>query len=415
MPVHRSAFGWCLLLGALGCAAVPVVRGQSPSSRFEVGGQFSDIKLIDTSGNASFSPGFGGRFDWNVTPRIAVDAQIDFFPRSYPSSQQQGGRMFQFLAGVRGRFVQRRRYAIYGLARPGFTYSSRAITSFTAATTAGSQSSLLITPNFGGATFFTLDLGGGVEFYPSDRWILRAEIEASPYFVGNSPVNYATPPLPEITRVVSSPGTVTNTWRVSTGMSYRPGEVQPAGGTEGVGAERFELGAQFTSLSFTWIDGVDHSSTELGFGLFSSYHVWQFLYLDAAVNFFPKDEQTTGPNDGGRILQGFFGTKTGFQGQRFGLFAKVRPGFMSYSNSLTGVTLTSPMSFRYARATDFALDVGAVAEYYWSRHAALRLDVGDSLMYNSPRPFNFNGTVSYPPVPARRNSLQVAIGFAIRF
>lgn len=160
---------------------------------------------------------------------------------------------------------------------------------------------------------------------------------------------------------------------------------------------------------------MDHSSTELGFGLFGSYHIWEFLYLDAAVNFFPKDEQTTGPNDGGRILQGFFGTKTGFQGQRFGFFAKVRPGFTSYSNTLTGVTMSSPMSVRYARATDFGLDVGGVVEYYRNRRALLRLDVGDSVMYNNPRPFNFNGVVSYPPVPSRRNSLQIAIGFAIRF
>jgi len=40
MPVHRSPFRWCFLVCALGCAAMPVVRGQSPSSRFEVGGQF---------------------------------------------------------------------------------------------------------------------------------------------------------------------------------------------------------------------------------------------------------------------------------------------------------------------------------------------------------------------------------------
>ena len=374
MPVHRSLPRWCLLACALGCAVVPVARGQSPNSRFEVGGQFSDIKLIDTSGNASFSPGFGGRFDWNITPRIALDAQVDFFPRSYPSSQQQGGQTLQVLAGVRGRVVQRRRYALYGLVRPGFTYSSRAITSFTATSTAGSQSSFLLKPSFGGTSFFTLDLGGGLEFYPSDRWILRAEIEASPYFVGNTPVNYAVASPPEGTKVVFTPGTVTNTWRVSTGLSYRPGEVQPSPSSEGVGPQRFELGAQFTSLSFTWIDGVDHSSTELGFGLFGSYHIWEFLYLDAAVSFFPKDEQTTGPNEGGRILQGFFGTKTGFQGQRFGFFAKVRPGFTSYSNTLTGVTMTSPMFFRYARATDFGLDVGE-----WSSTTGINTHFCDSM------------------------------------
>ena len=109
----------------------------------------------------------------------------------------------------------------------GITYSSRAITGFTATTLTGTQPAFLITPNFGGATYFTLDLGGGVEFYPSERWILRAEIEASPYFVGNTAVNNASPSPPEGLKVASSPGTVTDTWRVSTGMSYRPGEVQP--------------------------------------------------------------------------------------------------------------------------------------------------------------------------------------------
>jgi opacity protein-like surface antigen len=413
MPVHRSLPRCCLLACALGGIAVPVARGQSPSSRFEVGGQFSDIKLIDANGNASFNPGFGGRFDWNITPRIALDTQIDFFPRDYASTAQQGGRTLQLFAGVRGRFVQRRRFAIYGLVRPGLTYSSRAITSFTA-TSASSQSTFLLTPNFGGATFFTLDLGGGIEFYPSDRWILRAEIEASPYFVGNTPVNYASSPTPEGLKV-TNPGTVTDTWRVSTGMSYRPGEVQPRGGTEGVRAQRFELGAQFNSLNFTWIDGVDQSSTEAGIGLFASYNIWQFVYLDASLNFFPKNEDTTGPNDGGRILQGFFGTKEGFQTQRFGFFAKVRPGFISYSRTLAGVSLTGPMSFRYARATDFALDVGGVVEYYWTRHTLLRFDLGDTVLYNSPRPFDFNGAVSYPSVPGRRNSLQIGIGFGIRF
>ena len=56
-------------------------------------------------------------------------------------------------------------------------------------------------------------------------------------------------------------------------MSYRPGEVQPTGGSEGLRPQRFEVGAQFNSLNFTWINGVDHPSTELGVGLFGSYNV----------------------------------------------------------------------------------------------------------------------------------------------
>jgi hypothetical protein len=37
------------------------------------------------------------------------------------------------------------------------------------------------------------------------------------------------------------------------------------------------------------------------------------------------------------------------------------------------------------------------------------------LLYNSPRPFNVDGAVSYPPVPGRRNSLQIGIGLGFRF
>ena len=59
--------------------------------------------------------------------------------------------------------------------------------------------------------------------------------------------------------------------------------------------------------------------------------------------------------------------------------------------------------------------MGGVVEYYWTRHALLRFDVGDAVLYKSPRPFDVNGMVSYPPVPGRRNSLQIAIGLGFRF
>src|SRR5271165_3167795 len=237
MPVYRSLPRCCLLAGALGYAAVSVARGQSPNSRFEVGGQFSDIQLLDTNRNASFNPGFGSRFNWNLAPRVALDTPSDFFPRSYPPVPPQSGP------------------------------ATRVIASFTATTAAGSQPAFLLTPNIGGATFFALDLGVGAEFfYPFDRWILREEMEASPYFVGDTPRNYAAAPKPEGIRVESSPETVTKTWQVSAGLSYRPGEVEPTGPVERARQERFELGAQFTALNLAWIDGVDRSSTEPGVG-----------------------------------------------------------------------------------------------------------------------------------------------------
>jgi hypothetical protein len=93
--------------------------------------------------------------------------------------------------------------------------------------------------------------------------------------------------------------------------------------------------------------------------------------------------------------KGFLELEQDFR-KRFGIFAKVRPGFMSYSSTLTGVVMTPPMSFRYARSTDFALDVGGVVEYYWTRHALLRFEAEDSVLYNSPRPFTFNAARHLP-------------------
>src|SRR3974390_2773960 len=74
-------------------AVAPSARAQEEYSRFELGAQYSTIRETKPDlSDANFS-GFGGRFDWNLTRRLAFESQIDFFPQEgVPLPLVQGGR-----------------------------------------------------------------------------------------------------------------------------------------------------------------------------------------------------------------------------------------------------------------------------------------------------------------------------------
>ena len=105
---------------------------------------------------------------------------------------------------------------------------------------------------------------------------------------------------------------------------------------------------------------------------------------------FPKN--TIGNN----AMTGLFGVKAGTRFQHFGLFAKVRPGFLTFDNALREETILvtpGPLfpigfypSLRFGRLTQPALDLGGVAEYYPARHWAFRWDMGDTLVFQEKGP-----------------------------
>ncbi len=73
---------------------------QSETPKFEVGTQFSVIRFSDLE---ITEPGFGGRFTYNVNDHLAVEAEVNFFPREVKDSfgeTLQGGRKTQGLFGV---------------------------------------------------------------------------------------------------------------------------------------------------------------------------------------------------------------------------------------------------------------------------------------------------------------------------
>src|SRR5580765_8472140 len=134
---------------------------------------------------------------------------------------------------------------------------------------------------------------------------------------------------------------------------------------------RFEVGCSFTALHFHRAGVGPAVEGDINFG--------RHFALDGSFSWFPKN--TLGRN----AMTGLFGVKAGTRFQHFGLFAKVRPGFLTFENALReetilftpgplGFPIGSVSSLRFGRLTQTVLDLGGVAEYYPARHWAFRWD-----------------------------------------
>jgi hypothetical protein len=405
--MHRlGVLCWFRLLVLLLLALkLPAAGAQEEYSRFEVSGQFSVIRLLDSSSNAQSHFGFGGRLDINLTRRLAFESQVDFFPPpASPFLQSQGGRTLQALFGIRGKVLQSKHFAVYGLLRPGLIHFEK-VRAFSPTP----PSFFTIRP----ATYFLINLGGGIEFYPSPRLIARFEISGNPYRIPNFTQHVAS-------GFVSAPGQITDAFRFSVGVGYRLGTLHENARETPVSG-KLEFGPQFTGMVIQREGALDGVRTEPGTGGFVSYEVFRFFYLDSAVSFFPRDTNSSGVHDGGQIFQGLFGLKSGIRRDRIGVFGKVRPGFNSYSRALTAIQQTSagpPPLFKnlFDRSTNFVLDLGGVVEIYPTRRTTLRFDLGDTHIYFATKSFvSSNGNVISVPGGQRLHTMVFSVGYAWRF
>jgi Outer membrane protein beta-barrel domain len=169
-----------------------------------------------------------------------------------------------------------------------------------------------------------------------------------------------------------------------------------------------------------------------------TFNLTKALALEGELIYFPS----TG-FDNVRIFQGQFGVKSGWRFKRFGVFGKVRPGFIDTKRDFQPSCIIQPIcppnqvcapifpsfcsSFTIAD-TGFSLDVGGVAELYPSKRIVVRLDVGDTIADRQSAPFFisrpiFNGqglivSNSFFAVPGgsvTRHNLQMSAGIGFRF
>ena len=159
-------------------------RGQRTRRRFEVGGQFSSLTFSIREHYLSLDSlfyykksdvGFGGRFGYNVTDRIAIEAETNFLSGDVNNTLNNGrvgGRPLQVQAGVKAgkRFD---RFGIFGKARPGIVSFSKTL--ITDSVVFNNGVGPFTNFHYARRTYFSIDLGGVLEFYPSKKIVTRVD------------------------------------------------------------------------------------------------------------------------------------------------------------------------------------------------------------------------------------------------
>ena len=180
--------------------------------------------------------------------------------------------------------------------------------------------------------------------------------------------------------------------------------------------DKIEIGVQSTSLTLFHPD-FPFDDTQGGIGGRVTYNFNRSIAAEAEFNFFPQKQFVLNAN--GSAIQGQFGVKIGKRFEKAGLFAKVRPGFLSVDKVVSVVPGSQVPIFpdiRVERQTFFSLDFGGVLELYPSRRVVVRFDGGDTAIRHPAR----FGQISFTdPVqllrPAKfKHNFQFTAGVAFR-
>lgn len=177
--------------------------------------------------------------------------------------------------------------------------------------------------------------------------------------------------------------------------------------------QRWELGTQYTYVSLPVLTKDCPTTCREGFsgvGTTFTYNFTRGFAFDSTMNALP------GQNGSQGMAQGFYGVRLGQQFQRFGIFGKVRPGFIYYKNALQGGQNNTPGSL-----TRFAWDFGGIVEVYPGResHSVLRFDVGTTLVryltdrYDD-RFTQIGGNISNQYI-VNQGNFQISTGYTYRF
>ena len=427
--------------------AVGQEKKQDKKDRLEIGVQTTSLTLFSPDfGFDVTNTGVGGRVTYNFNRSIAAEAEINFFPQNQfvLSSFSKGAIQAQFGVKLGKRFEK---FGLFAKVRPGFisvddveTLGPDSVTVVNGNTT--------LDFNVRRANFFTLDVGGVLELYPSRRTVVRFE-------AGDTALRHpklfdlifpsSGDPFVQLAR----PAKFNHNFQFTAGVAFRLGDFPSAesGGQTTVNGQerssRFEVGAQFTSLNVDTptavpqvprIDTDDLIHTEPGFGGRFTFNLTDNIALEAEGNYYTRD-LTNGfltllPNPSGRMFQGQFGAKIGKRFSRWGVFGKARPGFVGFTkvnelvstrtfnvrffDEIIPVTLGE---FRVARKLYPSIDIGGVVEFYISRRWMARIDIGDTVIRYGELPaegFSLRNSIIIRPAETHHN-LQITSGIGFRF
>ena len=118
---------------------------------------------------------FGVRIGFQATPLFAIEAEMSFYPSNIPERVPVTESRSEGLFGVKigPRYD---RLSVFGKARPGFVR-------FSSAPEPSACDIAIFPPTLNcvlaeGRTVLALDLGGGVELYPTERTLVRIDVSS---------------------------------------------------------------------------------------------------------------------------------------------------------------------------------------------------------------------------------------------
>ena len=185
---------------------------------------------------------------------------------------------------------------------------------------------------------------------------------------------------------------------------------------------KYEVAAEFTTLER---DAFFETRTEPGVGGRFTYNLNKVVSFESAAYFFPRTCFSC--RDEGNVTEVVGGLKVGKRFEKWGVFAKGRPGVASFSRgefNFIAAPGSSDFQLVMKRVNAFAADVGGVVEFYPSRHIVTRFDAGDTIIHFGRRTFNslaFNpttNTTSISPITTRartEHSFQFVASVSFRF
>ena len=200
-------------------------HAQSDTRKLEVGTQLTTLRLkepIPRANNLCFGQigpefstniaGFGGRATYRLISKFALEAEVNYFPRKPQERFFQSDPRWQGLFGAKVIGTRKKRFAVFGKARPGFLY-------FNGLSRITSVDQQFVSPF--GCVFqlisfqddkkavFNLDLGGTAEFYLPKRIYLRVD-------VGDTVIHY-----PRKAPTQFNPAFTTHNLQFSAGVGFR--------------------------------------------------------------------------------------------------------------------------------------------------------------------------------------------------
>ncbi|MDX2033369.1 MAG: hypothetical protein SF339_22025 [Blastocatellia bacterium] len=186
---------------------------------------------------------------------------------------------------------------------------------------------------------------------------------------------------------------------------------------------RLEIGVHVTALNLGdfKLKIPDLSKSERGAGARVSVNVSKSVAIEAEYNVFPNDFRLTVPQlnqlvtrklTRDRVDQFLLGLKVGGRSDRFGLFAKLRPGYVSTKLQDETINSNPSLNTLFRTSGGLALDFGAVLELYLTRTIMFRIDAGDMIIRYERNVVNGTQTQSSR---FTTHNLQVTAGIGLRF